>query len=312
VVKARGRVSEAQGYFSQGLDVLEKSGKDDPDNSENSAVNYQLLLSLGDVFMEKGDPYQAIESFEHARSISRSSVADQEGHLSRRDLELRLAILLPLVGRSGEAEELIKLEIEYGKQQHGLLTEVVNVWYRWRMAPESVKVSAEALLKKVDPDDPWEKMLAWLLKEFCGQLIPAFEAFQTNRMFDGAGLLAIRIGDRFLQQSDSDLALEYYAKARECWSKLPGDGCGNALSAFREAETNWRLGRNATAAALLDDAKAGLVDCVLSVRREGDRAIQEAFNVVQAGKDEGWPAWDWHYYDDLFKASFFFKRFLDG
>lgn len=323
--KARERYAygQALAYYDRALaalDELPAPGTEpnrDPAAARMRAIAYH---GRGDVALLAGDFRAAAAAYEAARS--------QAGVAGAPAVDIGLALVLPTLGRSADAEALARglwAGPDHGDPDGRLAAAATLAWLLWRRgdagAGDWIQRSRALLAGKTAGRGPWRAGIAALLDDLAGDWPAAQRAYLALDRPAGALLAACRQGDRYLAGGDAGAALALYERAAGLGAEEK-DAPGLALARYRWADALVRRGDTEAAMGMLAGALELLemtppADSAYSDAGYDDSGyhdsgyhdswvVRTALDALRAPGEASWPPWRWQAYDDALRISLIF------
>lgn len=288
--KARQRYAypQAADFYRRALAALETaSAAKEPDDL--ALLLAQTHQGLGEIALLEGDFAAAAAAFEKAAQlpVPPDLLAD---------LQLRLALVLPLLGDAARAEALAR---QVAAQRPGSLAALATLaWLLCRRgaATEAAEPLAQATALAAAGTDRWSLELTALLSDLQGDWETALGKYQALEHPAGAALAACRLGDQKLAQGQIEPARARYDQAAALWEK-EADAWGLALARYRQAAAFQQSSDAPSALARLEEARI-LLDNIPEMAQEDRRVVADAYRIVTEKTDAPWPHWNWQRYED--------------
>jgi class 3 adenylate cyclase/tetratricopeptide (TPR) repeat protein len=285
--------TEAIETYQRALENVGKSGN-------QKSLKQNLIVGVADAAFLGGDYAQAAQNYRLVLNM------DQQIEVKR-----KLALVLPLHGKTDEALDLLQESGKTSETEPGLATAATLTWLLWRSGSEDSAAWIEKSMAQM-PSNPntWEKGIQAILYDFIEDWQEALNAYQAINQPIGVGLATLHLGDQNLQANNATQALQRYQAAAEVFEKVAAGEPepGLALAQYRQAEAYWRMNDNEAARVSLNDAQKYMQACQTSISDEGLKLVVNGLKMISEENKQPWPAWHWQTYDDSFRIKLLFHR----
>jgi len=282
--------------YQHALVILDKA----PSKAKQKSLEQNLILGVGDAAFLGGDYARAAQNYRLALGM--------DDHI---EVRRKLALVLPLHGKTEEALQILQETGQTSEAEPGLATAATLSWLLWRSGSDDSSVWIEKSLAQM-PANPktWEKGVQAILHDIQCHWEEAISSYQAVDQPVGVGLSMLHRGDQDLHADDATRALERYQAAADVFEEV-SDGDrepGLALSQYRQAETHWRMGEAEAARTHLNEAQQFMKTCQTSIADEGLKLVVNGLKMITEENKEPWPDWHWQAYDDFVKIKLLFRR----
>ncbi|MEW5871922.1 MAG: adenylate/guanylate cyclase domain-containing protein [Chloroflexota bacterium] len=273
-------------------------------DAEADALRLEANLGRGDMAVMAGDYLTAAVAYEAARAGLDNDAAPDEVM----EVVCNLALVLPMQGKAAEALKLLRKAARMPEAGENPVLAATLAWLLWRTGKTEAGKwirKSRALVKS--NGDAWAAGVKAMLAELAGKLGEAQEAYIAQQRYNGAALVAIRMGDQSLEQGDLEAAREAYCQAEALWRSKAEQVQDLTLALYRQAEVHWRQQDLPAARQALEEAQEALPGSALLLQAQGQTAIQRALKTLNQRKAKRWPAWRWQAYEDAFRIAILFQ-----
>jgi tetratricopeptide (TPR) repeat protein len=258
------------------------------------------LFGQGDLAFTAGDYAGALATYEKA------CAEIPEGIEPAVELELhaKRSLALALLDRAPEGRKLLEGILGKYPAERNSIAAGVMAWLAWRGGDENKQQWIERALELIGEGT---SPLRALLTEMKGDIGAAMQGYQQAEEYANAGLLQVRLGDRFYSLGDLGSARMNYEKAADFFTRRQPNLAGQALALFRKAEIVWEQEGAEAAQTLLKQALELVNTCVSSIRKEAREDILTAIQRVNSGKSQPFPTWKWTHFEDEVRIKVLFQ-----